>query len=173
MKNFSKVVEVLAFGWRETRQLTMDFLECVTIEQLNERLNRPGLNSFAKQVWEMAMVQRAFLEVMEGKPLRFDAVEEATFGEVEYIIKEKDELISLLSTTDELFERIISNTEDWSEDVSMFGATMPKWSVLETIIRHETLHHGQFAAYMYTMNIPFPKSWVDAWAFPQWPEKRE
>lgn len=167
MNSYHTIVEVLASGWRETRQLTIDFLDCVTIEQLNAKLDRPGLNSFAKQIWEMAMVERAFLEVMEGKPLRFDAVEAATFGDVEYAIEDKAELKNLLSSADSLYERIVASDIDWGEGVEMFGATTPKWSVLEVLIRHETLHHGQFAAYMFAMGIPFPDSWVQAWAFPQ------
>lgn len=167
MKDFSKIIEVLDFGWRETRQLTLDFLEAVTVEQLNQKLSRPGLNTFAKQIWEMAMVERAFLEVIDGKPLSFEAVEEATFGDIDYVVEDKGELKKLLESTDSIYERIITSDCDWAENVTMFGATTPKWSVLEVIIRHETLHHGQFAAFMYTMNIHFPESWVDAWAFPQ------
>jgi uncharacterized damage-inducible protein DinB len=167
MKDYQTIVEVLASGWRETRRLTIDFLDCVTVEQLNTKLDRPGLDTFAKQIWEMTMVERAFLEVIEGKPLSFDAVEAATFGDVEYLVRDKAELKELLHSADSMYERIVAADTDWAEGVEMFGATMPKWSVLEALIRHETLHHGQFAAYMYAIGIPFPSSWVQAWAFPQ------
>ncbi|GAI17795.1 unnamed protein product [marine sediment metagenome] len=152
------IIEILEFGWKETRQLTYDFIDLVSLEILNRRLDRPGLNTFAKQIYEMAMVQKAFIEVINEQPLDFSNVKKITFQEVDYIIKNKKELIELLKESDNYYYKTINKTEDWETLVEMFGAKMPKWSILETIIRHETIHHGQFAAYMYSFGIKFPES---------------
>ncbi len=165
MKN-EEMINVLKSGWQETRQLTEDLINQLSLEMLNKKLPRPGLDSFAKHFFEMAMVQRAFTDVINDKPLDFSSVERITFQPVDYKIEGKKELIDLLKKSDEYYYATIDKTRDWDKSVEMFGAKRSKWSILEVVIRHETIHHGQLAAYMYLFRLNLPQSWVDAWAFP-------
>ena len=158
--------EVLTKAWKETRNLTYDFIEEVSLEILNTKLPRPGLDTFAKHIYEMALVQKAYIKVLKGYPLDFSEVEKITFGEEDYVAESKEKLIKLLSDADDYFYKTIQNIGEWDSEVKLFGEDMPKYEILELIIRHETLHHGQFIAFTYLLKIELPKSWIIAWALP-------
>jgi len=159
-------VQTLIEGWKETRQFTYDFLNEVSLDALNQKLPRPGLDTLAKHIYEMALVQKAFTKVIEGMALDFSSVEAITFGHEDYVARSKEALRSALEEADRYLSKVISATEKWGEDVEIFGEILPKYSVLELMIRHETLHHGQFVAFGYLLKIPFPQSWIDSWALP-------
>lgn len=160
------IQEVLVKGLKETRKLTYNFIEEVSLENLNRKLPRPGLDTFAKHIYEMALVQKAYTKVLKGKPLDFSEVEKITFGEEDYTAESKGKLVELLNDVDNFFRETIQNITDWNSEVELFGENIPKYGILELIIRHETLHHGQFIAFAYLLKIELPKSWVTAWALP-------
>jgi len=160
------IQEVLIKGWKETRKLTYDFIEEVSLENLNRKLPRPGLDTFAKQIYEMALVQKDYAKVLQGCALDFSDVAGITFGKEEYVAKNKEELIDLLKEGDKFFYDNIVNITDWRSEVDVFGDKIPKYAILELLTRHETLHHGQFIAFAYLLKIELPKSWITAWALP-------
>src|SRR3989304_6638922 len=51
------LADALISGVNECRRLTYDFVDCLSVEKLNQRLPRPGLNTIAKHVLEIAAVQ--------------------------------------------------------------------------------------------------------------------
>jgi len=163
---YEEVVNTLVKVWKETRQLTYDFVNEMPLEILNKGLPRPGLNTLAKHILEMSLVQNAYTKVLEEEPLDFSEVEGITFGKEDYIASGKNELIKFLEDADENFYRVIKRVKNWNERIEIFEETIPKYSVLELLIRHETIHHGQFVAFGYILNVKFPKSWIDAWALP-------
>jgi len=160
------VLKVLLKGWKETRQLTLDWIEALSVGQLNQELARPGLNSYTKHIYEMGEVQEIYTAVLVGKEPDMAKVTSLTFKSEKIAVKTKDELIQFLTECDDRFYRVVNRVKNWQEKVSVFGVEVPRFGVIELLIRHETLHHGQFIAFGYILGIQFPQSWRDAWALP-------
>ena len=163
-----EVVKTLLDVWKETRSLTYDLIkDTLTDAKLNEKVDRPGLNTLAKQIYELALVQNAYSDVIGGKQLDFSNVEDMTVGNKEYFAKNKQELVNILKNADSHFTKIIQNMDDWNKKITLFEEKVPYYMILELMIRHETFHHGQLVLFYYLLNIKFPSSWVDSWALPQ------
>ncbi|MGE4555047.1 MAG: DinB family protein [Candidatus Paceibacterota bacterium] len=160
------IFETLLEGWKETRQLTLDWIDTLSLEQLNQVLPRPGLNSFVKHIYEMGEVQKIYTAVLAGEEPKMDKVTSLTFKSEKIVVKSKNKLKQFLNECDENFYRVVSKVDNWEEKVSVFGVEVSKLDVIELLIRHETLHQGQFIAFGYVLDIPFPQSWIDAWALP-------
>lgn len=160
------IVEALLKGWKETRQLTLDWIEALSVEQLNQELPRPGLNSYTKHIYEMGEVQGIYTAVLEGKEPDMAKVTSLTFESERIAIKTKDGLIQLLKECNARFYGAVNSLRDWQEKASVFGVEVPRFGVIELLIRHETLHHGQFIAFGYILGIQLPQSWIDVWALP-------
>lgn len=170
-ENLKNVVNTLIKSWKETRQLTYDFINENTLEIMNKELPRPGLNTLAKHILEMALVQKAYTRALEGQSLDFSEVEGITFGKEDYVASNKSELIKHLKDADDYFYTVVEKVENWDDKIEMFGEIVPKYAVLELLIRHETLHHGQFVAFVYILKAKFPESWIEFWALPIEEEK--
>ena len=160
------IIETLLNGWRETRQLTLDWIDTLPLEQLNQELSRPGLNSFTKHIYEMGEVQKIYAAVLKGEGPDMEKVTSLTFESEKVIATTKEELKQFLAASDKSFDEAVSKVKNWEEKVSVFGVEVPKFGVVELLIRHETLHHGQFIAFGYLLGVQFPQSWIDAWALP-------
>jgi len=161
-----KVVKGFLCDWKATRQRTLDWIDGLSLEQLNQRLPRPGLNSFTKHIYEMGEVQKVYTDVLRGVEPDLAHIIHLTFDSSQVVAKTKEELINFLNDCDREFYSVIDEIYNWEEEVSVFGENRPKYSVIELMIRHETLHHGQFIAFGYVLGINFPKSWIDTWALP-------
>jgi len=165
-KEKREVVETLLNGWRETRQLTLDWIGALSLEQLNQELPRPGLNSFTKHIYEMGEVQKIYAAVLKGEKPDMEKVTGLTFESEKISATTKEELKQFLAASDKSFDEAVSKVKNWEEKVSVFGVEVPKFGIVELLIRHETLHHGQFIAFGYLLGVQFPQSWIDAWALP-------
>ncbi|PIR06753.1 hypothetical protein COV54_02115 [Candidatus Jorgensenbacteria bacterium CG11_big_fil_rev_8_21_14_0_20_38_23] len=160
------VLEVLLKGWEGTRRLTLDWIDALSLEQLNQELPRPGLNSYAKHIYEMGEVQKIYMATLTGEAPNMEKVTSLTFGSEKVVARTKEGLKQFLSECDRKFYETLDKVKNWEEKVSVFGVDVPKFGVIELLIRHETLHHGQFIAFGYILGIQFPQSWIDAWALP-------
>jgi len=163
---FREFAEALLYAWQETRKLTYDFVNEIPYDILIKKLPRPGLDTFAKHIREMVLVQEAYIDVLEGKYLDFSRVEGITFGKEDYVPTSKDEIIYLLRNADNRLFEVFRRIEDWSEEVEIFGTKLPKYAILELMIRHETFHQGQIVAFCYVLKIKPPQSWIEEWALP-------
>jgi uncharacterized damage-inducible protein DinB len=161
-----KIVKDLLYDWKATRQRTLDWIDSLPLEQLNQRLPRPGLNSFTNHIYEMGEAQKVYTSALKGVEPDLTRIIHLTFDSSQVVAKTKEELINFLNDCDREFYGAIDEIYDWWEEVYIFGENRPKYSVIELMIRHEILHHGQFIAFGYMLGISFPKSWIDAWALP-------
>lgn len=162
--NFKKdIVKTLIFGWRETRLLTIDWINFHSIKTLRQKLPRVGLDTYVKHLIEMSEVQKSYVNVLYGKKLKFSEVDKSLLNSD---IMTKNQLIRKLRIENKRLYKAIDNIENWSKQVKLFNKNYPLYYVIELLIRHETFHHGQFIAFCYSMNLKFPKSWKDAWALP-------
>ncbi len=157
-----KLSRALLDIWHETRALTYDLIKETPLEKLNEKVDRPGLNTIAKHIYELALVQRDYADVLLGKHADFSNVEGITFRNEEYVARDKQELVKMLEEADAFFGKVTNSLEDWGKEVSVFGRKMPGYAVIDIATSHETMHQGQFVMICYSLGIKFPKSWVDA-----------
>ena len=165
MKNNSKinVVKTLISGWRETRSLTIDWINFYSIKKLQQKLPRVGLNTFVKHLIEMLEVQKSYVNVSYGEKLNFLEIGKSLPNPS---VMTKKFLIEKLKFEDDRLYKTINNIKDWNKPVELFNKKYPLYYVIELLIRHETLHHGQFIAFGYSMKLKFPKYWKIVWALP-------
>ena len=165
MKNNSKknIAKTLLLGWRETRSLTIDWVNFHSIKTLQQKLPRVGLDTFAKHLVEMSEVQKSYVDVLYGEKLKFSEVGKSSLN---LSLVTKSQLIRELKFEDQRLYEAINNIKNWSRPVKLFNKEYPLYYIIELLTRHETFHHGQFIAFCYSMNLKFPKSWKDAWALP-------
>lgn len=161
-----EVAATLIEEWRSTRQHTRDIVDEVANDKLDEELPRPGLNTFSRHVHEMVEVQMAYTRVIVGEELDFSDVPS---GEEDVYPLDESELLARLEKGNAYFDEVVSETADWSGDVELFGEAVPRWYVLQQMIVHETLHHGQFVAFGYLLDVEFPDGFSRAWALPDAP----
>lgn len=157
---------ILLNGWQETRRLTLDWIDTLSLEQLNQELPRPGLNSFVKHIYEMGEVQKIYANALIGEKPDMEKVTYLTFKAEGVVANTKEELKKFLIECNERFFEAVEKVKDWQQKTLVFGIEVPRWNVIELLIRHETLHHGQFIAFGYILGIQFPQSWIDTWALP-------
>ncbi len=167
MKDNSKkdkdVAKTLIFGWREARQLTIEWIKFQSLKVLRQKLPRVGLDTYVKHLIEMSEVQKSYANVLYGKDLDFSQVDK---GLLSSNIMTKNQLINKLKIEDKRFYKAVNNIKNWSKPIKLFNKKYPLYYVIELLIRHETFHHGQFIAFCFSMNLRFPKSWKDTWALP-------
>lgn len=157
------IVKTLISGWGETRLLTIDWIEFQSINTLQLKLPRKGLDTFAKHLIEMSEVQKSYVDVLYGEKLKFSEVGKSSHN---LDIMTKSQLIRGLKFEDKRLYKAINSIKNWNKVVTLFNKNYPLYYIIELLIRHETCHHGQFIAFCYSMNLNFPKSWKDAWALP-------
>jgi uncharacterized damage-inducible protein DinB len=159
----NKTANYLLVEWGATRKLTLDFITSVSLKKLNTPLPRPGLNTIYKHLVEMAQVQRAYTNVLKGKELDFSKV---ISGENIKPVTNRSKIVDLIKKEDDFLQKNIEEIKNWDKQIKVFGENYILCSVIEFMIRHETLHHGQFVAFGYLLGIKFPDSWIKQWALP-------
>lgn len=155
---------LMALMWetfKVNRQLTYDLLNAVDGSALTRRLSRPGLDTLAKHVAEMAAVEVAFGEALASGVMDFSGVPDVfAFDDSE----DAAALIAQLQAADRSVEaRLAGATADvvrW-DDVDIHPIVH-----LTNLISHEVFHQGQIALACYTLGIPLPPSWAFNWALP-------
>lgn len=157
------IVKTLMLGWKETRSLTVDWVNFHSINTLRHKLPRPGLDTFTKHLIEMSAVQKSYVNVLFGGKLDFSKVDGSLLNSNTI---SKKQLINKLEFEDAELYKAINSIKDWNSSVNLFNTEYPLYYVIELLIRHETFHQGQFIAFCYSMNLQFPESWKDTWALP-------
>lgn len=157
------IVKTLILGWKETRSLTIEWINFQSIKTLRQKLPRVGLDTYAKHLMEMSEVQKAYVNVLYGKGLNFSRVDK---GLLHSDIMTKNQVINKLKREDKRLYKAVNTIKNWNKPITLFNKKYPVSYIIELLIRHETFHHGQFIAFCYSMHLRFPKSWKDAWALP-------
>ncbi len=127
-KERNRFVKLLLKNWWETRKLTLDWLSSSSIKSLNKKLPRIGLDTFAKQILEMADVEKAYSNSLNGKALDFSDVTDGM--DIENNVS-KSKLLKKLTDADRIFEKAVIKVVNWDELIQIFDQKLPKYSVLE------------------------------------------
>lgn len=149
-------------SFRETRQLTYDFLNALTDEQLTQKLPRPDLDTFGKHLQELGDTQESYALGIARGAMDFGTIRSM----IDYTMVQSKELLqSFLRKKD---EQLFDNLKDHrSEQVIRWdGEEISLVEHLSRLSRHELFHHGQFVTLAYQIGVPFPESWVNTWVLP-------
>jgi uncharacterized damage-inducible protein DinB len=145
--------------WRFVRGMTTDFLTEATDECLDERLG-PGFVTIREQAAHLAEVQGIYQFALRGEPVdwerkpQFSPVgddREAIAAALAERDRELEELLDALRPDPAAFRVDWYSTE---LGLSGFGAVF---------IQHESIHHGQWAAYAAMGGHRRPGSWLLNW----------
>jgi hypothetical protein len=159
-------VSTLTSAWEEAASLTRDFVAPLSVQILNIRLPRPGLNTIAKHIWEMCAVRSSYAQGLRGQKVSFESAVPITIGQQDYEASSTEQLLVLLQSAEEDVCDAVRGVSDWYQLVDLMGTPISKEAMLEALVRHETLHQGQLIAYGYLLKTAFPQSWIDAWFLP-------
>ena len=154
MEDKERVANILQH-WKQVRKLTYDLVKTVPVYILNKKIERPIYDSMGKQIYELALMQRHYTDVLNGKKADFSRMAPPGFK-----IHERAELTRILKTSDEYFFKVTYVLEDWnSVTYDVMGRKSSAYGIVQMMIEHETFHQGQFAAIGYMTGIKLPKSW--------------
>ena len=160
MEDKERVANILQH-WKQVRKLTYDLVRVVPVYILNKRIERPIYDSMGKQVYELALMQRHYTDVINGKKPDFSRMAPPGFK-----IHERAELTSILKTSDEYFFKVTYVITDWNSVIyDVMGRKSSAYGIVQMMIEHETFHQGQFAAIGYMTGIKLPTSWKDEISF--------
>lgn len=151
--------------WKFTRGLTYNLLEHLTAGQLVAPFPRPVYDTFGKHFQELGAIQEAYLDAMKTGRLDYAKF---NFLVDEDLVKSKTALRRYLESVDKRMEEFLTNELDNAGKIIDWGMPDNPTLVehLNLLNQHETLHHGQFVAYCYLLNIKFPEPWIEAWGLP-------
>jgi hypothetical protein len=151
-------------SWQETRRETLIFIKSLTKEELIRKMPRPWLDTFGVHFQELGVVQGAYAHALRTSKMDFSLM--AFEPDIE-LYSDADKLIEFLNDKDALFREAVESINDPNQIIDWQLPRNP--TALEHIywlMQHETLHHGQFLAFCYVMNINIPEILVQHWNMP-------
>ena len=157
----SAIVEILE-SFAANRKLTTDLLDSVTSEDLHCKFPRPGLDTIAKHIREMAAVQSAFVQAAKEGTMDFsavpdvDAFEDADAAILKAELDQADASMNLEALSDSSCPDVIWDGEPISLEKH-----------LVSLVAHEVFHQGMITMMLYYFGVKLPDTWVDSWALPQ------
>ena len=144
-------LKALLADWKETRSITIGFLEELSDADLDKKLPRNVLNTIRLQAYELTLGQRGFVDSLTTKAV--------VFGD-EYLNYESLPTEVLLKRMAELDTELEKSLElmDGTETIDYFGEQRNIHQILSTMIGHESMHIGQIIAFCYATGIEIPQS---------------
>lgn len=157
------ILDELITAYRYNAGLRYDFLDSLSDEELHREWPRPGLDTFGKQLQEMAAVNLAGAQACRTGTLDLTTVPDVH----DFPTLPRDEIRKACEEADDrLCEDVASAPGDlvidWGD-----GITMGPAAHLSNLTSHEMFHHGQMAMAAYVLGVEIPQSWIDSWVLPQ------
>lgn len=145
------------------RQLSYDLIERLSENDLDIRLNRPGLDTFRKHFLEMIAVQDAYANAIETGVMSFDSVPDV-FSFDDKISKE--EIIKKMKDSDAGLLSIIEKAAE-EKEIFWFDMKLSLYTHVSNLVQHEVFHQGMITTSLYNFDIELPDSWIENWALPK------
>ena len=150
-------LKALLADWKETRSITLGFLEELSDADLDKPFPRKVLNTIRLQAYELTLGQRGYVDAFTTKTV--------VFGDEfnNYLSLPTQTLIDTMHELDEKMEKALE-LMDGTESIEMFGYEMNIHQILSMMIGHEQMHIGQIIAFCYAIGIEIPASIVEVMA---------
>ena len=148
-------LKALLAEWKETRSVTLEFINVLSDADLDKKLPRKKLNTIRLHAYEVTLFQKDMIESLKTKICHFDEADYA-----EYKSLPKQALIDRMAELDNALEKgleLLVGTEmiDW------FGEPRNVHQIFASMIGHEQMHIGQIIAFCYATGIEIPESIVE------------
>jgi len=144
-------LKALLADWKETRSITLAFLNELSDADLDKKLPRKKLNTIRLQAYELTLGQRGFVDSLTTKMV--------VFGD-EYLNYENlptEVLIERMTKMDAKLEKSLE-LMDGTEAIDYFGEQRNVHQIISTMTGHENMHIGQIIAFCYATGIEIPQS---------------
>ena len=144
-------LKALLADWKQTRGITLAFLNELSDADLDKPLPRKKLNTIRLQAYELTLGQKGYVDALTTKAV--------VFGD-EYNNYLSLPKLTLIKTMTELDARLEKSLEqlDGTETIEFFGEQMNVHQMISMMIGHEQMHIGQIIAFCYATGIEIPKS---------------
>ncbi|MCL2223983.1 MAG: DinB family protein [Defluviitaleaceae bacterium] len=143
-------LKALLAGWKETRSITLVFLNELSETDLDKKLPRKKLNTIRLQVYELTLFQRDVVGSLGTNALAYEE-------EYKYVNMPTQSIIEKMAELDTKFEKALE-TLSGNEMMDYYGQQRNVHQIIAMMISHEEMHIGQIIAFCYATGIEIPQS---------------
>ena len=142
-------LKALLADWKETRGITLEFIDKLSDADLDKKLPRKVLNTIRLQAFELTIFQRDIINSLAAKVVIFDE------KDYRYENLPKQALVDRMAELDAKLEKSLELL-DGTETIDYFGEQRNVHQIISTMIGHENMHIGQIIAFCYAVGIHIP-----------------
>jgi len=143
-------LKALLAGWKETRSITLSFLNELSDADLDKKLPRNKLNTIRLQAYELTLFQRDIVNSLGTNILAYEE-------EYIYINIPTQDIIRRMTELDAQFEKALESLNG-TEIMGYYGEQRNVHQIIAMMIGHEEMHIGQIIAFCYATGIKIPES---------------
>ena len=144
-------LKALLADWKETRGITLEFVNELSDADLDKKLPRKVLNTIRLQVFELTVFQNDIVNSLTTKIVNFDP------KDYKYESLPKQTLIDRMTKLDAKLEKSLE-LMDGTEIFEYYGDQRNIHQIISMMIGHEQMHIGQIIAFCYAVGIEIPQS---------------
>ena len=141
-------LKALLASWKETRSVTLGFLEELSDADLDKKLPRKKLNTIRLQAYELTLFQRDIVNSLGTSALVY---EEA----YHYVNMPAQDIIERMAGLDAQLEKALESLKG-TEIMDYYGEQRNVHQIISMMIGHEEMHIGQIIAFCYATGIEIP-----------------
>jgi len=142
-------LKALLASWKETRNITLAFLNELSEADLDKILPRKKLNTIRLQAYELILFQRDIVNSLGTDSLAYEE-------EYQYVNMPTQDIISGMHELDARFEKALASLHG-TEMMDYYGEQRNVHSIIAMMIGHEEMHIGQIIAFCYATEIKIPQ----------------
>ena len=143
-------LKALLADWKETRGITLEFVNKLSDADLDKKLPRKVLNTIRLQAFELTVFQRDIVNSLNTKVVIFDE------KDYQYENLPKQTLVDKMARLDAELEKSLELL-DGTEIIEYYGEQRNVHQIISMMIGHEQMHIGQIIAFCYATGIEIPK----------------
>jgi uncharacterized damage-inducible protein DinB len=145
--------------WRFVRGMTTEFLAVATDDCLDDRLG-PGFATIREQAGHLAEVQGIYQLALRGEPVDWDRKPEFSPDG-----PDRGAIAAALAARDRELEALLDGLRPRADEfrIEWYGTELGLSGFGAVFIQHESIHHGQWAAYAAIGGHRRPDGWLLNW----------
>ena len=143
-------LKALLDDWKETRSITLLFLNELSDADLDKPLPRKVLNTIRLQAYELTLFQRDVVNSLGTDSLVYEE-------KYKYVSTPTQDIISRMGELDTQFEKALESLSG-TEMMDYYGEQRNVHQIISMMIGHENMHIGQIIAFCYAVGIEIPIS---------------
>ena len=144
-------LKALLADWKETRSITLEFINELSDADLDKKLPRKVLNTIRLQAFELTVFQNDIVNSLTTRVVIFDE------KDYQYKNLPKQALVEKMAELDAKLEKSLE-LMDGTEVLEFYGEQRNVHRIIAMMIGHEQMHIGQIIAFCYATGIEIPKS---------------